>query len=372
MALIEQELQEGRRSRIMVDPKRPTVARPAVDKPLTLEEHLDAAVKNFGQDTSTAFISAHDEALTNPQQHWRTGHPILDTMLRSLKSGMWLFGGVENCGKSNFANVLEIGILDNTEDAIVVDIILDDDRETRIHQLAAARGHLPMDLMTVPSLMEENDKRRQQREKAYFSLAKQYSSRLEIIDSASWGEKGAYLVNIEAYLRLLRLHNPTKKIWVTLDAFDDVKCPKDVAKDNRVEHISAWIKSLCNELGAKAPFLVFAIKHLNKGNRGRYVTGDAFGGSGHLTYDAKVAMIAYSEMGELGGSASIYFHPDSKDITKKNPILEVFIQKNKRGGGKGRRLYYNQWPSEYFCSECSEGDQEMYAAMTADAIGAKK
>jgi len=365
MAIIERELRElGRRAE--AGPKRPTVQKPTVS---TL---IAESVANFGRDTALAFTQAHNDGLKHPGQLWKCGHPLLDRTIRSLKSGMILMGGVENCGKSNFANVLAIGILDNTENSIVVDVILDDDRETRLHQLAAARGHLPMDLMTVPALIPKGDSRLEQRREAYASLSKEYQDRLEIIDSSSWGDKGAYLENLELYFRALRAEYPHKKIWVTLDAFDDVKTPSSVRREERVEHISAWIKTLCNELGALSPFVIFAIKHLNKNNRNRWTSGDAFGGSGHLLYDAKVSLLAYSEMGEMGNAASIYFHPDPKDLTKKNPILEVYIQKTKRGEGKGRRLYYQQWPAEYFCAECNDKDQETYDLMVMDSVGSKK
>ena len=342
-----------------------------MQSPGTLADVIRESVALFGKETSRGFIRAHNAGLKQEGQYWLTGQPLLDSALRSLKSGVILIGGVENCGKSNFANTLEVGILDNTPGALVIDFILDDDRESRMHQLAAARGKLPMDLMTVPSLMDKNDTRRAERTAAYSSLANDYAQRLEIIDSASWDDRGAYLENIELYLRALREANPTTSLWVTLDAFDDVKLPKGIKREEKVEYVSETLKALCNELGDEFPFVILAVKHLNKRERGRWITGDAFGGSGHLLYDAKVALLLYTEMGDLGNAAGIYFHPDPKDFTQKNPILEVFVQKNKRGGLKGRRLYYYQFPASYWCSECPPKDQAMFDSMVLESVGAK-
>lgn len=344
---------------------------PKTKKP-SIEASISHSVSNFGRATSIGFVHAHNEPLKQEGQIWNTGMEILDSAIRSLKSGVILVGGVENCGKSNFTNSLEMGVLDNTNDVLAIDIILDDDQETRMHQLAAARGRLPMDLMTVPSLMEREDKRREERTKAYSTLSKDYRGRLEIVDSAFWNDQGARIENIVQYLRSLREAYPTKKIWVTLDAFDDVVLPKGIGREEKVQYVSETLKALCNELGNNAPFVIVAIKQYNKQNRGRYTTGDSFGGSGRLIYDAKVALQLYTEMGELGNAAGIYFHPDPKDLMKKEPILEVFIQKNKRGGLKGKRIYFYQFSASYWCSECPKKDQELFDSMVVDAAGAKK
>lgn len=333
-----------------------------------MEGVLDGSVGRFGEETCAALADTYRSDLKRADAYWHTGSPLFDEAIRSLRSGLCILGGVENCGKSNFANCLAMGILDHTPDSLVVDLILDDTREVRIHQYAAAKGRLPMDLITIPNLMGRDDARRDVRKKAYQSLIDEYRGRLEIVDSSSWGDRGAYLEYICLYLRKLRARYPDRKIWVTLDAFDDPKLPRGVKSEERVQFTSQTLKELCTQLG----IVIFAIKHLNKYNRGRWTSGDSFKGHSGLLYDAKLALIAYSEMGEMGKSASIYFHPDPKDYATKNPVLEVFFQKNKVGKFKGGRLYYAQWPEQYYCHEFDTKNQEFYDAAVAETVGVKK
>ena len=334
----------------------------------SVQDSITQQISRFGYETAKAFSDLHESDKLKKEAVWHTGWPLFDRAITSLDAGLCIVGGVENCGKSNFVNCLEMGILDNTDNCLVVDFILDNDRKTRIHQLAAAKGKIPMDYIAIPNLMEKGDERHRLRTKAYASLITDYQGKLEILDSSSWGDRGAYLENIVKYLTNLRDFFPDKKIWVTIDAFDDPKLPAGVRMEERVMYTSSLLKDTCNRLG----IVIMAVKHMNKGNRGRVYSGDAFKGSSGLLYDAQLALLAYSEMAELGQSANLYFNPDPQDYSKKSPIFEVYFQKNKVGGFKGDTLFFQQWPEYYYCTEAGEKDQQFFRNALLSQLGAKK
>ena len=105
MALRPQDLPAPKPPTMTEGPTRPKVARPTTA--------LEMA-SQFGQDTASAFYDAHNEPLKRGRAAWTTGNPIIDAGIQSFRSGVWFLGGVENCGKSNFSNCLEMGILRNT------------------------------------------------------------------------------------------------------------------------------------------------------------------------------------------------------------------------------------------------------------------
>lgn len=337
----------------------------------SIEDLIKQHVDSFGDTTVTTMARIYDADGKRSEASWHSGWEQFDSGVRSMRSGFGVIGGVENCGKSNFSNCLMLGILDNTKDSIAIDFILDDDTETRVHQLAAAKGMLPVDLISLPGLMAEDDPRRQQRTEAYESLINTYMGRLEIIDTSSWGGKGGHLNYIESYLTQVRERFPDKSIWVNFDAFDDAILPTTVRRDDRVDYIRERFSYLTTNLGATAPFWIMAVKHFNKGNRGRGANNDAFKGSSGLMFSAKLALTAYSEMGELGNQAQIYFRPNPNN-GDKNPIFEVRFTKNKVGSRKRETLYYYQWPECYFCTEAPAKQQEAYKSLILDTYSGRK
>ena len=338
----------------------------------TFEEIISKQIKNFGKETKESFLRVYDEDNKKTEPVWISGWKMFDESILSLKSGWGIVGAVENAGKSNFNNCLFMAILDHTKNSRVIQCIYDDTQETAIHQLAAARGKVPMDDISSPFLLDEDDPKRAQRARAYKELVEQYGDRLEIIDGASWGDRGSYLNYLEEYLTKVREAFPNDKLWINIDAIDDILVP-DCKDDNEaLKKISRRLKALSNKLGATSPCFILGIKHFNKGNRGRGSSMEAFKGVSGQGYDCKLALILYSEMGELGNQAQIYFNPDPLDYTKRNPVVELTFKKNKVGKNKGNTMFFLQWPECYLCVPCTDKQQKAYSDLVSDSYGLKK
>ena len=89
-----------------------------------------------------------------------------DEIFPTLMYGTIYLVAPANIGKSNFVLNWTRGILDNTKDAIAVDFVFDDSQDKRHRFMAASTGRMHLKDITLPSALDPQDKRREQRKRS--------------------------------------------------------------------------------------------------------------------------------------------------------------------------------------------------------------
>ena len=129
------------------------------------------------------------------------------------------------------------------------------------------------------------------------------------------------------------------------------------------------IKKMSHELKALAVSTnstVISTVELRKLQKGQKADNNDLAGSGSLSYDANGIAMLYSELDNDPGSTKFFRHGYS---TKKNPIIECNISKNKIGSFKGimyGKLYASQAYYEFMTEEQynilhGDAEAEIYA-----------
>lgn len=359
-----------------------------------LNKEPDKSIKLIDDSIGTPMIDFFEEGKTDIDtfnyEAWLTGegyklpnYPIVTEMLEGLSSGLYLFAGPSNAGKSAMMmNMIYDACMNPDNNLFGIYFSLDDSRNEIIPRVVAMDQRIPISVVSKParyknfidSVNENNtleadfdkvfkfEDYLQKREEGLNNL-KANSNKFKIEDST----RCTNLQDIEEYIQnaieYIKAIDPNMNLIVALDSINDVQLgPNFSAKSNneKIDIVSREVKHWT----VKYNIPIFASTHLRKLNGNRRPTLDDLKESNTLTYEASVIWLVYNDVSANKNSAKVYYadQEDDGSIVEKKPIIELDWAKNKKSSYKGRSFCFFS-PEHSKAIECPEEIGKRFSAL---------
>jgi len=324
---------------------------------LLRETAPNSVLHKAAHETVQVIYREFSNGLRTAEQYIDLGWPLLTRELRCLESGLCIFGGAPNYGKSAFVLNLYLNVIKSNEDVLVLDFTLDDDAATRVNALAACLSQLAIYRVKLASNLDSELLAR--RRGAFKMLAEELSRSLVLFDSSSLEGRARYVEQITEACRLAREAFPDRRIVAIVDNIRNVYTERRfTAGHEKDEYVALRLTELC----VKSNLLCFATAQMAKGSRARDASPDAVKGGVGVVYDAKVVGLIFNDVKENGYEAAVYHERAEPEYAgKPQPVLELNVVKNKAGAFSDV-LFYRFYPEQYRIEECTEKEQEFYRA----------
>ena len=297
--------------------------------------------------------------------------PLTEKYLEGWSSGLYLFAGESNSGKSaTMMNMLTSLCKCESNNLFGIYFTLDDSKDVIIPRIVAMDQKIPISAVAKPQryqdMIDEGDSDNIQiyedyLEKRKIGLAnlKENNERLMILDSDNDNKKTGkkhpirYVSDVFAYCKkvqaFLDCKCPGKKLIIAIDSIKDLKIKKNLLgkDDDMDEEVARQVKNLAVSMD----IIVLASTHLRKLNANRRPTIDDLRDANTLVYEASVVFLIYNDVSKNKSNASVFFSEDNDPAML--PVIEVDWCKNKISSYKGRTFNFF-YPDFSYCQECTE------------------
>lgn len=348
------------------------------NKTKEVAEEGNIRMENFFE-TSRNKITKFDERARSKGKGYKIpNYPTIEEKLEGLDSGLFLFAGESNSGKSAaMMNIMKDICSYEENNLFGIYYSLDDTSDEIIPRLIAMEQCIPIGVAAKPMRYQEmiNEATTMDDNLALYT---DYLNKRKIGMDKLYSEADKILVedsnkiktssDIENHIKLVKTflktyyteHGDVEKaekmnVIIAIDALNDIKLdPKvygRVAKDETSEEIAKFAKNL----SVKFDIPVFASCHLRKLNGNRRPTLDDLREANTLVYEASVIWLVYNDVSKNKSAAKVFWN-DNKEVA---PILEMDWAKNKKSSYKGRtfNLFRPNWSQ---IKECSKNDMIRY------------
>lgn len=302
-------------------------------------------------------------------------YPEITERLEGLESGLYLFAGASNHGKTAIMINLGIDAVNYEENNLFcIYFSLDDSRREVLPRIIAMNQMIPIGVASKPQryqnminaeleeyedgIISEKDmhvdlyRELLRKRQVGVDELKTMSNKLKVIDSSTivnTDDMHKQIVKIKTFLEAV---NPDTKIIILIDSINDMKLPYKT--NDEIDDLAKIVKRWTVEFDCP----IFASTHIRKLNANRRPTLDDLKESNTLVYEASVTFIVYNDVSANSLNAGIYYKTDENDDDKK-PILEMHWAKNKKSSYKGET--FNMFIPEYSkTSECNKQVNERY------------
>jgi replicative DNA helicase len=288
----------------------------------------------------------------------KTGYSCIDKAFDGgLYPGVIMIAGDSNLGKSALICNLAWNIVQNNNDAYVMDFSLDDAMPDKLARMAACSGKLVINAVKTPLKYQSYPLMLIRRRNALLTL-RAMTDRYRAYDSSF----STFVEDIEqAIINQLIYFDEnkiSKKVVVFIDNFHDMEIreqPNLSAKD-KFDILAQW----CQDFSTKYNITMVCSAELKKLNGTRRPQLDDMRESVKIKYAAKAVLLVYNEVHYKGESANIYYSINNNPY--KQPIFEVHFAKNKYGTYKGRN-FFEFYPDMAYLKECDPQAQKTYTSI---------
>lgn len=300
--------------------------------------------------------------------------------LEGLDSGLYLFAGKSNHGKSAIMMNMLYDACSNPENKLFgLYYSLDDSKNEIIPRLIAMDQRINIGVAAKPqryqNMIDEAYKNanefdipdnvldyEEQLRKRQIGLdnLKQNVNKLKIEDSNKIKNSDDMHKHIEMVLTYLRAIDPEYKIIIAIDSINDVRLTYKPNDNDILAEIARVVKEWTVEFDCP----IFASTHIRKLNGNRRPTLEDLKDSTVLVYEASVVFIVFNDVSENKQAANIYQMVPGEEF--KRPILELDWAKNKKSSFKGRSFCYFS-PEHSKAIECDEEAIKRYEALIYSA-----
>lgn len=362
------------------------------------------------------FNTAKDNYNKFNEQSWRkgmgyllpSGHfPLFNEKMEGLESGLFLFAGESNVGKSNLLFELILQYASNPDNKLVgLYFSLDDTNDKIIPRILASHAQLlgsqeqgiPISVFSKPTrylerlrqidldsdeayilysylyddisaggtlipenLNEDPDTFETSVRYRAYSWLKETSNYFHLVDGTTISN-GEQLIefchNFKSYVQSIN-NNPDINLIVGIDSFSDIIwVEKHFNSDKELNDYTAQrMKALAVE-ELKCP--IFGTIHLRKVDQKKRPNIADVKESGRWAYEASLVFLLHNDVSRNGEAATIFSTTDDSDF--KLPIIEILWAKNKQSSFKGRTYCY--FKTEFSrVWECSKEATERFNAL---------
>ena len=315
-------------------------------------------------------IDEFDDRAWNKKEGYKTPNfPSLTTGLEGWDSGLYIFAGLANHGKTAImVNILEDLVMNPDNKLFGIYYSLDDNKNKVIPRIIAMRESLPIGLISKPGryqkMVDEQhpdaihiaqllDKRTEGIQKL-----KEQSNKMMVLDSQDIKSDKDLRNSIHQIYNYVKAMDEEANIVVAVDGLKDINFTEmNLTENEKVDTASRFLKDISVELD----IIVMSTMHLRKLNGNRRPGTEDLRDSNRLEYEADVIYLVYNDVSRNKDAAKIYTRTGAED-SPKQPVLELDWAKNKMSSYKGRTFCY--FAPEYSKAiECQEDDARRFNAL---------
>lgn len=308
---------------------------------------------------------------------WEKGHgfkcpkfPMFDKYMEGLESGLFMFAGESNSGKSALLMNLMIDFCTHADNNLFgIYYSLDDSMKEIVPRLIAMHESIPISVGSKPRRYDtivqlglegavEAEEYMRKRDEGIEWL-KSINEQFKLKDGNSIKNGEQLKKSIENAIMYLDANYPGKKLMIGIDAMSDVRFSKGNFRSDKEKNdfIAKEVKNWTVEYDIP----ILGSLHLRKIEQNRRPTIADVKESGEYAYEASFLGVVYNDVGRNKQSASIYFS-DKDDPSIKMPIIELDWAKNKKSSYKGKTYHYFT-PNYSLVRECGEEATSRYDAL---------
>lgn len=326
------------------------IANNTEDKEVAMEDFFSTSLEDLNNFDNNAWNKG--DGLKMPK------YPYVTEKLEGLDSGLYLFAGKSNHGKSAIMMNMMEDACSNPENKLYgLYYSLDDSKYEIIPRLIAMDQRIPIGVAAKPQRYQNMIDRAEEGASDYAEMLEKRAIGLQklkdnvntfkVEDSSKIKNADDMYNHIKMVLTYLRAIDPEYKILIAIDSINDIRLTY-APKDN---DILAEIARVVKEWTVEFDCPIFASTHIRKLNGNRRPTLEDLKDSTVLVYEASVVWIVFNDVSENKQAAKI-FQMDPNTETKL-PILEIDWAKNKKSSYKGRSFCYFR-PEYSKATECDE------------------
>lgn len=348
-----------------------------IEKALIEDEEVETTDEVIMEDFSKTTLADYEDF---DERCWNKGDgykipsfPEMEAKLEGVESGLYLFAGESNSGKSAvMMNILKDMCSYRPNKLFGIYYSLDDSKNEIIPRIIAMEQSIPISAASKPKRFEnmmancENDnialydsylKKRQ----AGLDKLKSEADIFKIEDAGkikNSTDLKNHAIKLQTYIKSI---DPEMNIIMAIDAINDIHLdPKVFGRlqgNDEMKEIAKFAKDLSVELDC----IILSSSHLRKLNGNRRPTVDDLKEANTLLYEASVVWLVYNDVSKNKGGAKIYWNDINVD-NKMGAVIEIDWGKNKKSSFKGRTFcmfmpYYSK------CKEGSKEDMDRWEAL---------
>lgn len=300
------------------------------------------------------FKESDDDLDSFEERAWKKGagyklpnFPEVEERLEGLESGLYIFAGESNMGKTAamMAMLYDVGMCEENN-VLALLITIDDTKDEVLPRVIAAEQRIPISAVGKPSRYVEEinngspdtlkfEEYLEKRKKG-IQLLKDKKNMFKVVDALKDETKNLrYAEGIEEYIRKLVLYlkavDPERKLVVGIDSLNDVQhMGKSLEAKERNEKTAKWSKGLAKRFDIP----VFGTTHLRKLNGNRRPTTEDLKDTVEYQYESSVLFLVYNDVSKNKEAAGVFY--TDTEIEGRRPIIELDWAKNKKSSYKGR------------------------------------
>ena len=308
------------------------------------EENKEVIMEDFFS-TSKKYYQNFDKKAWKKGDGYSIPHyPIITEKLEGLESGLYLFAGESNSGKSAIMMNLIKDICSNEDNKLFgIYYSLDDSKNEIIPRIIAMEQQIPISVVSKPqryvNLIEQGtddsiqlyQDQLDKREEGLNKLINEANTFL-IEDTEkikNQEDLKNHAIKVQTFVKSI---DPEMNIIIAIDSINDIKLNYNTSSDNKKsEEVAIFVKDLAVDLD----IVVFASCHLRKLNGNRRPTIDDLRDSNTLVYESSVIWLIYNDVSKNKGGARIFWL-DKQVEDNKGAVIEIDWAKNKKSSFKGR------------------------------------
>lgn len=348
------------------------------NKPIVETEKETIVMEDFFELSKNNYEEFDKKARTKGKGYKIPHYPFIEAKLEGLSSGLYLFSGESNSGKSAaMMNIIKDICSCEENNLFGIYYSLDDTKDEIIPRIIAMEQSIPIGVASKPKryeeMLEDTDTFGDNQ-----ALYQDYLNKREIglenlknecdkflIEDANKIKTSTDIVNHIKMVKTFLKSYYTKQgnvekankmnVIIAIDALNDIKLDPKVYGRIRKEEASEEVAKFVKDLSTQFDIPVFASSHLRKLNGNRRPTVDDLREANTLVYEASVIWLVYNDVSKNKQGAKIYWN----DNQQPGPILEMDWAKNKKSSYKGRS--FNKFsPNLSQIKECSLKEMEAF------------
>lgn len=345
------------------------------------ENQEEIRMENFFETSINNYNEFNERAYKKGDGYKVPGYPMIEKHLEGVESGMYLFSGESNSGKSAaMMNIMKDMCSCEENNLFGIYYSLDDSKHEIIPRIIAMEQSIPIGVASKPKRYQDLIDLAMEQEVSNDNteLYRQYLEKREIGLNKLKSESNKFLIedadkiktssDIKNHIKMVKTFLKTyytergevekankMNVIIAIDALNDIKLDPKVYGRIRKEDASEEIAKFVKDLSVEFDIVVFASTHLRKLNGNRRPTLDDLREANTLVYEASVVWLVYNDVSKNKMGASIYWNNNGEH----GPILEMDWAKNKKSSYKGRT--FNKFsPNLSQIRECSQSEMEAF------------
>ncbi len=314
---------------------------------LLKQENNEAEMEDFFETTDEELDEFESYTWRKAQGYGIPGFPIAEEKLEGLESGMYLFAGESNSGKTAAMMNLLFKICTSEENKLFgIYYSLDDSKNEIIPRIIAMDKMIPIGVASKPQRYInkiENSEEGSSIYQEWLDLRTQGVQRLKdlkemfkIIDSTKIKSAEQLYDHIKKVKMYLKAFDPDKNLIIAIDSLNDIRfASKNLKPGNE---LNSEIARTVKQWAVDFDMPIFGSCHLRKLNGNRRPVLDDLKESGEYVYESSVVWLVHNDVSKNKQAAKIYHNVEG--TSEKMPILELDWAKNKKSSFKGRTYQY--------------------------------